>query len=325
MKYSDQNRSKIRDLIVYWLSMALLTGQVGCAPLSPYETKRETMGFFFGYLDWPYQLPTPPEEARTRFGTIGLVSARFVPEGEFQVPAKGKTSGVGRGAAKGALSTVSGGCIGGAQSGDPLGFLVLCALGIALAPVGAVVGGTVGVGKAQPAEKVEKEEISLKEALAKLKIQEEMLDHVTKIATDQTRYKFILLTEHGPTDARQTLSYSALKDIGIDTVLELSVRRIGLEGLWSANPPLTFFMTLHVRLIRTEDGKVFYDHILEYRSMERTFSDWATNNAKPFLDELSRSYLWLAEKTIDDNFLIYNLPSESATNVSTSNIDGKDR
>ena len=49
-----------------------------------------------------HQPPLLSEKVRAQLGTIGVVSARFVPEVDLETPAEGSLGGTGRGVAKGA-------------------------------------------------------------------------------------------------------------------------------------------------------------------------------------------------------------------------------
>lgn len=277
----------LSKFVVIWLSVSLLIMQVGCMPK-------------------PYQLPPPlSEDVRSRLGTIGVVSAQFQPKGEFLTP-MGKGAGAATGAAGGFIVMP----LYGAETMDPFGFL----LGLVLAPVGAVVGGVAGAVEGVPAEKRKEAETALMNAIAELKIHETMRQRLLKIAAEeQTSYTFVPIDGQGPETPDKEVKYGFLADKGIDTVLEITVPVFGLTGKKAINPPLTFFMSLHTRIIRTSDGKVIYDGKFEYKSAARYFTDWAANNARPFTDEFDRAYQSLAEKVVEEIFLVYDLPLTPAS------------
>lgn len=272
---------------VLWVVLILLIAQWGCA----------------------HSLPIPPsEQARATLGTIGVVSGRFAPEAGLRTSAGGWAGGAGRGAAIGAGRTVGTAAEIGVHGRD-LGGVLIIALGIALAPVGALVGSVVGGATAEPAATVEEAEAVLKNALAELKVQETMRDRVLQLARDQTRHRFILLSEQGPTALDEKVSYQSLASAGVDTALEVNVVSLGLEGPWSINPPVALFMTLRTRLVRVGDGIPIYEATFEYKGRARTFTEWAANNAQPFRDGLEDAYQSLAEKVVEELFLLY-LPPE---------------
>jgi hypothetical protein len=269
-------------LIVICLFILLLIGQSGCATPKPYA------------------LPPPlSEEVRENIGTVGVASACFLPKAEIQKP-MGKGSGAAAGAGQGALAVVNGG----AMSADPLGLLI----GIALAPVGAAIGGVVGVVEGVPSPQIKEAENSINKAISEVNIQAAMREYVLRVARQQTGYHFTLLDSDGPKTPETKVDYTFLRKEGIDTVLEITVHVFGLSGLKGINPPLAFFMTLQTRVVRTLDGAVLYEQKLEYRSARRTFTNWAANDAKLFRAEFDRCYESLAEKVVEEIFCVYDLP-----------------
>lgn len=289
-------KNRITHLIIIWLCVSILLGQLGCAPR--------------------YQLPPPvSEETRARLVTIGVVSAQFIPDTELFTFAKGRISG----AAKG----LAGGTSGGAAVGAGIAIELGAATGIAAplwlsAPVvgpailivvaaGAATGAIVGAITAIPAERVEEIEATLKNALIEMKMQENIRDHVFRTASEQTGRNFVLLHEGGPHSVEEKASYIFLVNKGIDTVLEVSVLSISFEGKGGGDPPLSLSMKARTRLIKTADDSILYENELMYRSPKRKFTDWAANDAKIFKEELARCYRSLAEKVVEEIFLLYNL------------------
>jgi hypothetical protein len=288
VEHIDSLFSLSAKLIVACLFILLLIGQSGCAINTPK----------------PYALPPPPSEAvREKLGTVGIVSADFVPKAEICKP-MGKGAGAASGAGTGALGTMAAG----AWTGDPFGLL----LGVALAPVGAIVGSVVGAVKGVSSEHVKKAEDAINKTISELKIQANMRDYVLRAAKQQTEYNFVELYGQGPETPEMKMDYNFLTNRGINTVLEITVPAFGLIGK-GINPPFAFFMTLKTRLVRTTDGSVLYEQKLVYIRGHRTFTNWAANNAKPFKDEFHCCYQSLSEKVVEEVFLLYNLPLNPAS------------
>lgn len=285
----------MRRPLVTILSIAFLIGQVGCA------SKRSTFGLH------------PSEEARKQLGAIGLVGARFPPETNFRTPAKGSIAGAARGAAEGfavgAGSTAVSGVYAGAAAPPPLGLIILGALIALGGAIGMVVGGVEGALTAPPTATVQEAEAVLREALTALKVQEELQMHVLRAMQDDTSHPVVFLPTHGPAVSEEELGYQALAAEGLETILEVSVSKLGLAGGFGGNPSLGVFMTARARLVRTRDAITLHDATVEYRSRRRKFTEWAENDAQLFLAELKRSYRTLAEKIVEDIFLLYVPPA----------------
>ena len=288
MRHSVSQFSLSNKLIVVFLILPLIIGLSGCAIHKPK----------------PYALPSPPSEAvREKLGTIGVASARFLPKTEMRKP-MGKGSGAASGAGTGALLMIQGGAL----TSDPYGLL----LGVALAPVGAVVGSVVGAVRGVSSEHVKKAEDAINKTISELKIQATMRDYVLRAAQQKTEYHFVDLEGQGPETPESKVDYNFLANRGINTVLEITVPVFGLIGK-GIDPPLAFFMILQTKLVRTTDGSVLYEQKLEYIRGHRTFTSWAANNAKQFIDEFHCCYQSLSEKVVEEVFLLYNLPLNPAS------------
>ena len=254
------------------------------------------------------QIPQPPsEQLRTHFGTIGVVSVKFLPEVEILWPAKGWASGCeregGMMAAVWAATPLQGGA-----GGDPTALLIW----YALTPFAALGGCIHGAREAPPAAKVEMTQEELNKYVhAGIEIQEKMRDQFLQVAKEQTHYAFVVLEDQGRATHDEELRYGSLADQGIDTVIEIGVLKFGLRGEpMEANPSLSLFMTLLTRVIRTADGQAVYDAILTYESeANQTVDVWATNGSQLFRQEFGPCYHTLAEKIVEEVFLLYLPPS----------------
>jgi hypothetical protein len=199
----------------------------------------------------------------------------------FTAPAKGVGEGAARGAGLGAGSTV----VGGAAAAGPYGLI----LGILLVPVGALVGTVVGAASAEPAAKVNEKERALKIAMEELKVPETFRRCVADALREQTS------TPEGRVSSEQSPS----------TVLEVVVEEFGLAGPWLINPPLSFVLTARTRLIRASDGTELYGHWLTYRGRAQPLDDWALRNPAMLREESERACRDLAERVVDEVFLLY--------------------
>jgi hypothetical protein len=232
------------------------------------------------------KLPPPPsEKIRAQLGTIGVVSAQFVPKVELSV------AGPASMAAQGALDAAAG-------SSDPYA--------VCLIPVGACLGCMVWTVKGEPARDVEKAGEALRRVTADLKIQEAMRDHFFRAAREQTNHSLVVFKEQGPITPYQELSYRSLALNGIDTVVEISVLSLGFKSE-RVEPP-AFYMTLHTRLIHLMSGEEVYAVTVTYESIGHGCLPWASNDCQLCKEEFTRSYLYLADKIVEELFLLY-LPS----------------
>lgn len=268
----------MRKRNIYWMIVALLSTQLGCA--------RRVQ-----------RLPPPPsEQLRAHFGIIGVVSVQFVPEVKMFTPAKGWAGGAVRGAwnAENKLADAVG-----------PGEGAICCL--VLTPFALCGGALSGAAKAPPAAEVQETQEKLNEDVpATIEIQEKMRAQFLQVAREKTHYAFVLLEDQGPATPDERTSYDSLAGQGIDTVLEIGVLNLGLEGdSTKIDPSLTLFMTSRTRLIRVADGEVIYAATFSCESAtNQTFEAWADNEAHSFKEELSLCYSTLSAKIVEEIFLL---------------------
>src|SRR5439155_882974 len=117
--------------------------------------------------------------------------------------------------------------------------------------VGAPVYGAV---TAESASKIDAAQAELKSAVMKPDIQMMLRDQVLQIVRDRGSLNFVAVDDQQGSANGERIDYQALASTGIDTVLEVSLLRLGLAGQSGINPPVSLFMTARARLIRTADG-----------------------------------------------------------------------
>jgi len=252
----------------------------------------------------PKQPPPPPQELRADLGRIGIVSASFQPEVRFQKPMT-KGAAALHGAGEGAIGVLRTPCSG-----------YGCAGVLALVPVGAAIGSIVGAVMGVSSGKTEETEDILNGCLATVNFQETMREHFLSAAKEKTNYPFVLLDLQGPQAMDEEVTYGSLSDKGIDTVLEIGLRKCQLWGKeGSINPHLHFLTAVGIRLIRTTDGHVLFSRSFVYDNGKARlkFSEWGVNNAQPFREELDRAFQFLALEIVGAVYMIQTPPDLQPT------------
>ena len=121
--------------------------------------------------------PVPSEADRATLRTVGIASATYIPEISFLVPAKGAGQGALIGTGTGFAASFRG-----LAGAGPYGIVVAAAIGVVLAPFGAMI----GAANAMPLEEARSSETALRKALAELKIQESLRDRLTAGSADDS-------------------------------------------------------------------------------------------------------------------------------------------
>ena len=279
-------RFRVARPLVFCLTIAFITGQLGCSVRAPLS-----------------------EEGRAQFGTIGVVSARFTPAIVSDTPIRGRDKGAAVGGVLGGTAGAAVGlpmaaaCVALAALG-PVGASCLAALLVPIA-IGALTGGAVGAVLAVPAGIVEELETNIDKTLEALKMQEAVRDYVLKTAQKQTSRSFVLVDDRGPSSPDEKVSYRTLRGKKIDTVLEISVRGIGIQSGGGTEPSFSLMMSMAARVIRTADDSELFVREIGYKGAPGRLTDWAADNATPFRRELERAYQTLAARIVDEVFLLY--------------------
>jgi hypothetical protein len=250
-------------------------------------------------------LPPPPgESVRLGLTRVALAPGRFPPRFDLvDGPAKGAGQGAARGALLGAVYTLGGGAFGG-----PIGLVA----SVFLAPFGAVGGSIVGGVTAEPAAKVEERVAAASRSLTARQIQEDLVRRVAVIGHAQTSRTFTLLAEQGPRTPGERTDYGALAEEGVQAVLEISVVELSLRGrTGEIDPSLSLAMAVKTRLVRTDDDAEIYSHSLTYSGGKgRTLAEWL-DDAQLLQVEVDRASAIVAEKIVDEVFLIIPFPTQS--------------
>jgi len=249
--------------------------------------------------------PMAPQEIdvlKTRLGLIGLTVARHVPRIKVQIPSKGAKEGANDGAEVGALTPIvisfeaMQGC------NDPY-CLLLPVAGLVLAPVGAVVGGVSGMITADSPEMVSEREVSIRDALAKLRMQENMSDQFLSRFTNLKTFPFTIIHEAGPIIEGEKPDYRQFKSNGISTINEIDVKKLKLIGRGKVRPDLYVQLEVQARLISTTDNTEIYCKVFTCSSKDDKFEVWAAQGAKKFRDEIESCYNDVADWLVNDMYV----------------------
>ena len=277
------------------ISIFLIMGQLGCAHTPKVE-------------------PPPPtlvEEAKAELGTIGVVTASFLPAFTNEKPmTKEKAAATSaRAGALGCLQVGVGAFGVAASGGDPMGAAGIAAIGlaaIALTPVGAAIGGVVGLVRGVNEAAINDAESVLNLALNDVDIQRSLRDRLLSIAQEKTPYLFVPLDDQGPSFPEEEVSYRSRTPAEVDTILEPSILQFGLSSLSDGhgiNPPLSLSITTRVRVVRVSDDQLLYTHTFNYESKERKkYTTWAENHGQSLKDGFQRYLDSLPEEIVTTVF-----------------------
>src|SRR5207249_8945927 len=193
------------------------------------------------------------------------------------------------------------GCNGGGELGAVIcGAALVFGLGVAAAggTIGALGGTVYGAVTAESGSKVDAAQAELKSALIQADVQMMLRNHVLEMVRDSP-LNFVAVDDEDRRANGQPIDYQALASTGVDTVLEVSVPRIGLAGESGINPPISLLMNARARLVRTADGIEMYADKFDYRGDGASkFLEWAADEAQMFRQEIDRGTRSLAKDIV---------------------------
>jgi len=225
-------------------------------------------------------LPPPSEQMRSHMMSVTVVAANSDPEMIFHGPAKGALEGAWRGARFGFVVPLV------ATSATPYG----AALGVALAPIGALLGASIGAGAAESSAKVQERESVIRQTLLESQGRERARECVEAAVREQASHVSL-----APSSAERP-----------DTILEITVERLGLSGdTWFINPDVQFVMSQRARIVRASDGAELHAQAITWRGQFRPLEQWAAEDGAPVKEAVRRACRDIAEALIDELFLVY--------------------
>lgn len=245
------------------------------------------------------QIPQVPKiQSQNTFGKMAIVTTSQTPVIKFQGFARSKDEGV----AKGFDMTFSS-CMEELACGAPLCGPVLVFLPIICGVAGSV-GGVAGRSQALSIEEVQSAEANASTALAGKNIQETLYEQVVA-AVQAKGVSLVSVSPESAQHAAQLDDYRSLAAAGIETVLEVVLNDISVESASDIDPPLTLFMTAHVRLIRAADNTVFHSTSYVYQGEKLKLKEWSANQAEQLLHGLQVGYATLGSYIYEGIFLFY--------------------
>jgi hypothetical protein len=242
-----------------------------------------------------------------QYGIVGVATAQYDPVIDNRIRVRGKGSGAATGAGSGAL-----GCIAGlAEEGGGYGLLV----GVFIAPVCAIVGGVAGGVSATPKAELEVKESTLLGEINREKVQAPLRDKALGYLAEMNIAAVSVNHEAGPVSPGKQADYSAIGSQGPDTILEVAIEKVLVEGIGYGDIPINLTLVARSRLISAWGSKVLAEFEHSYQLDEFKLATLGGQNLARFSHELEAGYRRLAENAVDELLLIYRPTNTMLKNV----------
>ena len=250
-----------------------------------------------GCAKTPLQIPPPPDTARSKFGTLGILPAQFKSfEKKPQELGVRIVRGEGQGAYEGlkwAFEPMADGCGGPMMftQGGALVCLGTFAYGLAVAPFATLVGAV----RSRPAAEVVAAEQSLIVGFNRMDPRGALRDRIVRAGNSETAFKFLAMDGKRP-DAAQSLPAE------IDSVMNLSFSPLLRFDDDSIRPTVTLEIQVMASIARPSDAAPLHTQIWKYWSEGDDFFDLAADDAKRLEEVAAMAYERLARKIVYDLF-----------------------
>lgn len=243
------------------------------------------------------------EALRARLGTIGVTGARHPPRVSVQTPSEGAMHGALDGATVGALIPIEIAFRATPVSCSSAYCLFIPAAGLALAPVGAVIGFVGGALTADPAERVAERSARINDALLQLRAQEKMREEFLEKLSEIKTFPFTVVDETGPSTVGEKPDYRRFQSSGIGSINEIDVTKIKLVGTGKVKPQLHVQLEVQSRLVSTADNAEIYCKVFTCSSEADVFEAWAAEDARKFREEIEACYHDITEWLVTDHYV----------------------
>lgn len=248
----------------------------------------------------------PQTRYQTELGRVAVVAGNHAPDISF----KGFAHGKGEAALAGGgvtfltcsagLASGMGGC-----TGPFCGAVVILWLGVC--GVAGTVGTVVSAVSAPKKKEVRSAETTMRSALDARTIQESLVHQVIAAAGEDDHV--VSLAVEGEADGKW--DYRPLADAGVQTVLEVTLVKVGTEGP-GINTPVQLVMNAHARLVNTSDNRELFSADYDYGGKRLTISEWSANQGQALLLALQSGYADLGRHIYDNVFMLYPFPDRQA-------------
>lgn len=232
-------------------------------------------------------------------GVIGVTKSNVIPNITSNINIRGK----GQGARSGALSGLEF-CLGLAK-GEAPGVL----LALICTPFGAVIGATSGALAAEREGTVEEKESNLLQETVLINVQDAVRDLILEEAAS-----YGLKTVPFPPSTRlpseKQGEYYSISHLPVGTLLEISVTDVSVDGKGWKGIPLRLVVKGNAALKHAKSSELLDNISVISYTRRRNFSAWSENNFSLLKEELTNSYRFIVEQSLDELLLLYHHKKE---------------
>ena len=282
------SRGRFRRSIIQLLIAVIMVSGVGCAPTPK---------------------PLSPE-SRMHLGRVGVLALSSNPRVEFHTYAKGWAAGAAKGGALGMVDGLLRSLTETFQhpmTGPYAGPATLIAA-VVLTTVSTVVYGVAGGMEAIPAKTARQIEQDLNAAIGNVNLANNLAGEIYAASISRPEVDMYAVIRLGLSSSDSTSVWGDGARQGINTVVEVQFTEAGFRGGSGSQPKVSFYLNVHIRLFAADTQTEMYSRDFQYLSRERPFAEWFSDGAKELLSGFSQAMVTLAERIVDELFVVTNFP-----------------
>lgn len=247
--------------------------------------------------------PEKPQSLIDSLSATAIVTAATTPDVDLDTFAKGRWAGAGKGFLTGTGLLMASPLVGAAMGSPatPVGVAIGAGLGAAVGAALLPYYVTKGAMRAIPGDVASRIKHTLKQAVLDGKPQENLARQLLETAGEMPGRRIALATKV-PASDNKSRHYRPEDFPGFDSVLEVAIDKIAYTDGEGANPEIAFFMSASARLIQLSSSKIIYQQNHEFRSRNRSWSDWLKNDGLEITIVFEDAYQFLAKQIAEDFF-----------------------
>jgi hypothetical protein len=231
-------------------------------------------------------LPALSCETKASLGIVGVIV--HIPDNTVELGAIGALPDAGRKSTRWAGKTLTGmmsvGIRGEGGYFGAMAALLWTTVVISASIVAGAAGGVVGAVKADSHENIERNSKMLRAATMDAwgESRTQLVGRLRSLSNSP-----IVLIDQIAFSGGQEIRDSFLKESGIDSILEISLKGIRLvPDVWDSNPPLRLKMNTTFTLVSADDRRVLYDEEYQSAGPAASLADWAEDEGSLFKEYL---------------------------------------
>ncbi len=268
--------------------------------------------------------PAPlAEHVRAELGTIGVLPGRVSARSNYQQQEATASSGSGGRTTEGAIA--------GAAVGST-GALALLPIAIVFPPMlivaggvflfstagGAAVGASQEVPSQDQAESANKTERVIEDALGLKRAQIDLHQRLMEASRGLPTVGLISLDEDEPSVYGETIDLQVFAEGGFETLLLANVDEVTVIADEGTNPILALDVVVTSTLLSVARGGPIDERTFACRAGKRSARAWRVQDHRLFRDAISRCYDKVADRIIEELFLVYVPPDGSMSSFGGS-------